>query len=166
MPSHEVCIFQKTLLDLFINKRKKQLLRNKMGVNGLKVNANKKSSMELCLFELFNSHYCSYDKNTRPKKECTLPLLRQSDMFNEFTSHDFCHVSGFWPDPFYEITDAMTLMPPKNFHEINSHCYDKKVVFLLVFRRWRKADTWDDAKKEFRRHRSWCMSMHHALFYH
>ena len=49
-PAHEVYLFQNTLLDLLMNKRKKQLLRRKMGVKGLKVNVNNKSSIELCLF--------------------------------------------------------------------------------------------------------------------
>lgn len=40
-----------------------------------------------------------------------------------------------------------------------------KVSFFLIFRRWRKADTWDVVKKVFRRQRSWCINMHSALFY-
>ena len=78
MPAYEVCLFQQTRLDLLINKRKNKLLRRKIEVKGLKVNLNNKSSIELCLFKLFYSHYYSYDKNTCPKKEHTLPPLRQS----------------------------------------------------------------------------------------
>ena len=68
MSAHQACLFQKALLDLLIKKHKKLLLRRKMGVKGLEVNSNNKSSMESYLFKLFNSHYHSYDKNARSKK--------------------------------------------------------------------------------------------------
>ena len=95
MPAHEVHLFQKMLFCLLSNKREKQLLRRKMGIKGLKANANPNSSMESHLFKLLNSHYYSYDKNARLKKEHPLPPLRQRDIFNKHTSHDFYYASGF-----------------------------------------------------------------------
>ena len=74
-------------------------------------------SIETCLFKLFNSRYYSYDKNTRPTKSYDLPPLSQHDMFNEFTSHDFYYVSGFWPDQFDEIVENMILIPDKIVHK-------------------------------------------------
>ena len=106
MPAHEVCHFQKTLHNVLANKRRTQLSRRLMiKLKGIKAHKRNNTSIEMCLFKLFNSHYYSYDKKTRPTKNYDLPPLSQHDIFNEFTSHDFYYVSGFWPDQFDEIVD-------------------------------------------------------------
>ena len=141
IPTHEVHLFRKMLNSLLINKRKKQLLCRRLGYKYAKMRTRNYESMENYLFELFNNHHYSYDKNTRPKKHYTLPPLNRHDIFNEFTSHDFYYLSGFWPDQFNEIVNAMVLIPDKIINVKNGHCSSKKVAFFLMFRRWRKADT-------------------------
>ena len=95
MPANEVHLFRKTLNSLLINKRKKQLLRRRLGHRFTKMRTRNNESMETYLFQLFNNHYYSYDKSTHPKKHYTLPPLSRHDMFNEFVSHDFYYLSGF-----------------------------------------------------------------------
>ena len=34
-----------------------------------------------------------------------------------------------------------------------------------MFRRWRKADTWEDVKKVMRRQRCWCINICYVVFY-
>ena len=50
------------------------------------------------LFQLFNSHYYSYNKNNRLTKNYDLSPLSQYDIFSKFTSYNFYYVSGFWSD--------------------------------------------------------------------
>ena len=40
----------------------------------------------------------------------------------------------------------------------------RKKSFFLVFRRWRKPDTWDDVNIAFRRQTPWCTHTHCTLF--
>ena len=69
IPAHDVYPMQKTLLDLLVNKRRKQLLNRLMAGKVKKNRKSNKASIEFDLFELFNYHYYSYDKNKRPNKE-------------------------------------------------------------------------------------------------
>ena len=59
----------------------------------------------------------------------------------------------------------MILIPDKVVHGKTRTCCDKKTAFFLLFRRWRKPDTWDDVKIVFRRQRPWCIHIYYALFY-
>ena len=89
-------IFKKTLHDILANKRRAQLSR-RLTMLSKCVKAHKRNNMsiETCLFKLFNTHYCSYDNNTRHTKSYDLPPLSQHNMLSEFTSHDFYYVSVF-----------------------------------------------------------------------
>ena len=129
--------------------------------------ACKRNSMpiETCLFKLFDSHRCSCDKSSRPTKSYDLPPLSQHDTFNEFTSHDFYSVSGFWPDQFDEIVENMIFTRDKIVHEKKTRtCCDKKTPFFLLFRRWRKHDTCESVKIVLRRQRPWRTQMCYELF--
>ena len=96
IPAHEVYHFQKTLHDVLANKRRTQLSRRlMMKLKSTKAHKRNNTSSEIYLFKLFNSHYYSYDKNTRPTKNYDLPPLLQHDIFSEFTSYNFYYVSGF-----------------------------------------------------------------------
>ena len=76
MPAHEVCHLQKTLHDVLANKHKTQLARRfMMKSKVIKSHKHNNTSIEMPLFQLFNSHYYSCDKNTRPKKLQLIPVF-------------------------------------------------------------------------------------------
>ena len=157
-------LFQKTLHDVSCSKRRKQLLRRTLRSLGVRV-YKRNSSIELKLFQLFNSHYYSYDKSIRANEHHSLTPLSEHDALDEFTSHDFYHASSFWPDQFHEIIDAMELMPNKIVNEKHGHFCDKKVSFFIMLRSCYKPDAWEDTKLVLRKQRTWNVHIHHDLFH-
>jgi hypothetical protein len=84
-------------------------------------------------------HQTSYDMVLRPTT-----LFREPPVVNplqEYSSHRFYQLSGFWPDQLIEVADNLLLLPDIMACD-RTHCSVSKTLALFVMlRRWQKADT-------------------------
>ena len=128
------------------------------------VNRSKNSnSMESHMSEALIFHYCSYDKTTRPTVFYSMHLFWIPHW--NILQNDFFHLTEFWTDQFTEVVKEMTLIPDRTTSRKTRVTARKEVTCFISLRRWRKTDTYDDARKVAHRGRCDCANMRCALFY-
>ena len=87
------------------------------------------------------------------------------DPAEKYSTNDSYHLTGFWPEQFKEIIRETTLMPDRIMHAGTRVTASNEMDYFILLRRWRKADTWDDARKTVCRRRCFCDNTYYALFY-
>jgi hypothetical protein len=94
-------------------------------------------------------------------------LFREPPVVNplqEYSSHRFYQLCGFWPDQFTEVIDNLLLIPDIIVCDRSRCSTSKTLALFIMLRRWQKADTWDDVAHEVQRGRVWCIDIYHKMF--
>jgi hypothetical protein len=82
----------------------------------------------------------------------------------EYSSHRFYQLTGFWPDQFVEVADNLLLIPDVIVCD-RTHCSTSKTLALFVMlRKWQKADTWDDVAHAVHCGHVWCIKIYRKIF--
>ena len=66
---------------------------------------------------------------------------------------------------FDKIVKELTLILRQITHARSRTCSSLEISLLILFRRLRKTDTWEDASKTVRRSRCVCADFHNTMFY-
>ena len=114
------------------------------------------------LMNMFYFHQTSYDMVLRPTT-----LFREPPVVNplqEYSSHRFYQLCGFWSDQFTEVIDNLLLIPDIIVCDRSRCSTSKTLALFIMLRRWQKADTWDDVAHEVRRGRVWCINIYRKIF--
>ncbi len=114
------------------------------------------------LMRMLYYHQTSYDMVLRPTTLFGEPPV--VNPLQEYSSHRFYQLTGFWPSQFMEVADNLLLIPDVIVCETTCCCASKTLALFVMLRRWQKADTWDDVAHAVCRGRVWCIKIYRKIF--
>jgi hypothetical protein len=100
--------------------------------------------------------------NLRPTIRYDDPPLENP--LEELPSAIFHHLSGFWPMQFEEIVHNLALIPDQVVCPTTRCRSSKHRAKFILFRRWKKADTWEYVAHGIHHHQVWCIEIYRAVF--
>jgi hypothetical protein len=104
----------------------------------------------------------SYDIVLRPTTLFGEPAV--INPLQEYSSHRFYQLTGFWPDQFVETADNLLFIPDVMVCDRTRCSASKTLTLFVMLRRWQKADTWDDVHHAVCRGRVWCITIYQKIF--
>lgn len=112
--------------------------------------------------DMISRHYMSYDSFSRPYKFYDLPKVRNPA--EQFSSHGFYELTGFWPEQVSEISRELIFIPPIIRCRSTGCIAPKELAIFLLLRRWHIPGKWDGVSRDLRQQRGWCIQIYDELF--
>jgi hypothetical protein len=98
--------------------------------------------------EMISYHHMSYDSFSRPYKFYDLPKVRNPA--EQFSSHSFYELTGFWPEQVSEISRELIFIPPIIRCRSTGCIAPKESAIFLLLRRWHIPGKWDGVSRDLR----------------
>jgi len=113
-------------------------------------------------FVLLTNHYMSYDMWSRPYRVYDLPSV--DNIYEQFSSHRFYELTGFWPVQVQEICQNLSLIGDTIVCQSTRCTAPKDLAVFVLLRRWHIAGTWELVAADMRQQRGWCIQIYLAFF--
>jgi hypothetical protein len=161
IPAHE---FRESMnVSLLLLRAKANLSRHRAMIFGIGFDAGlcfdtQQSALPMAArayAQMISCHYMSYDCFSRPYKFYELPKV--DSPHNQFSSHGYYELTGFWPEQVAEITRELTLIPPVIKCRSTGCIATKDLAIFVLLRRWHIPGNWEGVSRDLHQQRGWCI---------
>jgi hypothetical protein len=86
------------------------------------------------------------------------------NIYEQFSSHRFYELTGFWPVQVQEICQNLSLIGATIICQSTRCTAPKDLAVFVLLRCWHIAGTWELVAADMRRKRGWCIQIYLAIF--